>query len=508
MSSINIFYNELDGSNHLTWPGSADELIKFSMNPSFAEMNARRAIVEPSMLGSLIDFLKSHGLSISVPKSDIVFRNRMDIWSLKLKEGCIEYSDIEILHFLESLGIDLRDIQEQGILKGIRNYLTIFSPICGSGKTLIILILVLFLKSKKGVKAIFLAPNSATDVYMKEIIKFRKHLDLSLENLTNKSKDEINFRLEESNADILVLPSSIIHRHTQEIRDFAMRHKNVDTVFFNDEVHMIKNVLSRLSRAVQSVAPYFDWVKLSTATPMPLGPKDVRGYLSTVSTPMPERFYRSDIPTEDRILFQGIAFVSGEEDLEYGPVEKYKFTYDDQTDLDIKLIEEIQKEVKENRKAIVFCSTNNAMSHVYNSLKGIGRVVLSGSYSTSNYDSEELLSGRDPNLQQKAIDQFNNDDGCKVMIANYKVGSTGLNLQGSGARLAFYYEITNNGADFLQSKYRIRRPYIFPDGGFRYVYAIPSDIRKRRSVSRQFQKLEEQKALLDELRSLNGGVNE
>jgi hypothetical protein len=79
-----------------------------------------------------------------------------------------------------------------------------------------------------------------------------------------------------------------------------------------------------------------------------------------------------------------------------------------------------------------------------------------------------------------------------------------VNLQYSGARLAFFFEISNNGADFFQARYRIRRPFVFPKDGFHYVYARNSDARRRRTEERQFAKLANQQALLSEIKRQTG----
>jgi hypothetical protein len=500
MSNIELRYDDVEGVSFLSWSPAADSAVRFAVNPSIEEFARRVARVESSMVAPLRRFFSGRGFRVHVPEEDVAYRERKALWRDKLTYGCNDYTDVEILAYLEDLGIDLREIQEQGILLALRNYITLLSAICGSGKTIIMLAVLQFLKDRGGVRAVVLSPNTATGVYAKEIRKFGRHFDLTVDDLSTASNREIQCRLESGNCDMLVLPFSKVHKFTNELRAYTERFQGIHRPLLADEGHMMKNVKSRISKSVRRVAPFFDRVIISTATPMPMGPKDVRGYLSTVSDPLPEKHYRNDIPHEDYRILEGMAFVSGEEDLVYAPVDRVRFTYRNQTELDSRLIAEVSPELEAGRKAIVFCNTNAALAHVFNSLPDVGRVVLSGSYHTEDPTSAELNSGRDPDYQQRAIDQFNNDDDCQLLIANYRVGSTGLNLQQSGARLAFFYEITTNGADFFQSKYRIRRPFIFPEGGFRYIYAIPSELRSRRRATRQFTKLDSQQSLLDELK--------
>ncbi|MCO5113405.1 MAG: DEAD/DEAH box helicase [Bdellovibrionaceae bacterium] len=500
MNTVEIRYDEIEGASFLRWPPAADSAIKFAVNPPLEDFTLRLAKIESSMVGPLRDFLRGRGFGIRVPEEDVEYRQKKAEWADKLRYGCNEYTDLEILSYLESLGVDFRAIQEQGILLSLRNHITLLSAICGSGKTIIMLTVLQFLKDRGGVRALILSPNTATGVYSREVRKFAKYFDLTIEDLSCASNHEIQCRFETTNCDIVVLPYSKVHSFTNELRAFTNRFHGRETVLLPDEAHALKNVKSRVSKSVRRVAPFFGRVILSTATPMPKGPKDVRGYLSLVSDPLPEQHYRNEIPPEDYQILEGMAFVSGEEDLSYAPVDKVKFTYRNQGELDSHLVAEISREIEAGRKAIIFCTTNAAISHVYNKFPEIGKAVLSGTYHTDDPNSSVLLLGRKPECQQKAIDQFNRNPECKLLIANYRVGSTGLNLQESGARIAFFYEITTNGADFYQSKFRIRRPYIFPEGGFRYIYAIPSELRLRRQATRQFAKLDSQQALLDELK--------
>lgn len=485
----------------ISWSVETDHLIKKYLNPSFEERLNRLATIPGAMVNRLVEKLKHCGVSFRIPKSDIELRNRQQLWDERLRDGCGLFTDSEIRKTLENINLELRSVQTEGLIKCLRGHITLLSAICGSGKTLTMFVALQFLKWKyEGkMKAIIVAPNTVTGEYKKELLKFGNFLDLTIDDLSDESDFEVQCRIEFSKADILVLPLTKIHKFSKDIKTTFYRN-NGENVLIIDEGHAIKNVNSRVSRSVQYIAPFSDRVIISSATPLPLGPKDVRGYLSTVTNPMPEEFYKNSIPDEDYSLLSGITFVSSESDLSYGEVEKIKVTYDSDEDLASIMKKEVMNELNDGKKAVIFCCTNSSMENIYRAFDGIGRTVLSGSFSVEDCENEILVCGRSPELQQKAINQFNNDPRCKILIANYRVGSTGLNLQHSGARLAFFAEITTNGADLFQSEYRIRRPYIFPEGGFRYVYAIPNDIKGKRRASRQFTKLESQQAVLDDIK--------
>ena len=485
----------------ISWPVEADHLIKKYLNPSFEERVNRLATIHGTMVNGLVEKLEQCGISFRIPKSDVELRNRQQLWDDRLRDGCAVFTDSEIRKTLENRNLELRSVQTEGLIKCLRGHITLLSAICGSGKTLTMFVALQFLKWKyEGkMKAIIVAKNTITSEYKKELLKFGSYLDLTIDDLSGESDFEVQRRLEFPQEDILVLPLSKIHKFSKEIKTTFQRNDG-ENVLIIDEGHAIKNVSSRVSRSVQYVAPYSDRVIISSATPLPLGPKDIRGYLSTVTTPMPEGFYKNSIPDEDYSLLSEITFVSSESDLSYGEVEKVKVTYDSDEDLASIMKKEVMKELDAGKKAVIFCCTNNSMESIYRTFDGVGRTVLSGSFSVEDCKNEILMCERSPELQQKAIRQFNHDPRCKILIANYRVGSTGLNLQHSGARLAFFAEITTNGAELFQSEYRIRRPYIFPEGGFRYVYAIPNDIKGKRRASRQFIKLENQQAVLDDIK--------
>ncbi len=485
----------------ISWSAETDELILRYLNPKIEERINRIASIPGAMVNGLVAKLKACGVKFKIPKENLELKERQDWWDDRLREGSSLFTDQEIVETLENIDLELRSIQTEALIKCLRGHITLLSAICGSGKTLTMFMAIQLLKwkFKKGLKAIIVAPNTVTSEYQKELVKFGSYLDLTIDDLSNEKDFEIKCRLEFSSADILVLPISKVHKFSDEIREM-LKSVEGEGVLVVDEGHSIKNVTSRVSRHIQSIAPFSSRVIIMSATPLPLGAKDVRGYLSTVTSPLPEQFYKNGIPDRDYSLLSGITFVSGEDDLSYAEVEKVKVTYDSEEDLQRIMKKEVYSELEQGKKVVIFCSTNASMENIYNTFKGVGRTVLSGSFAVEDCENEILQCGRSSELQQKAISQFNGDKRCKILIANYRVGSTGLNLQHSGARLAFFAEITTNGADFFQSKYRIRRPYIFPEGGFRYVYAIPSDIRGKRRASRQFTKLESQQNVLEDIK--------
>ena len=506
--SLEMSYDEFEDAYFLKWPVNLDldGIINLLVNPSAAEKNARQIRVENSITKPLLSYLAKRGYVVKLKSKNYEYLKRKDAWCLKLEDGCAEYTEDELLKFLTNMGNDMRPVQEQGILLAFKNYLTLMSAICGSGKTLIILSIVQFLKNKKGCKAVILAPGPVTGEFLKELKKFSGSFNLTINNLADCSTFEARCRIEENNCDILIVPYSKVHKFKSEIREMAIKSEDSETILICDEGHFLKNVGTRVGKAVKSFAPFYNRVLVSTATPMPFGPCDIRGYLSLVSDPLPKKYYKNSIPTKDLAILQGITFVSGEEDLVYADVEKTKIEYKMQSDLDSALYEHVQNEIDGGGKAVVFCSTNRAMERIFSIFPKIDKRVLSGSFHTSREENGKLLEGRDKKKQDEAVDDFNTDSNCKLLIINYRVGSTGLNLQQSGASLAFYYEITNNGADFFQSKYRIRRPFIFPEGGFKFVYAIPASMKDRKRVNKQFTKLHEQQELLAELKKSSTGL--
>lgn len=449
-------------------------------------------------------FFKANGIEVDIQIENPSEHARFTVWSQKLRTLRSEISDEEVFEFFRYLKIDFRDVQIRGLKRILKCHFALLSAGCGAGKTLLNLSAAQFKKNKAEKVLVFVvAPSACAAEYIKELERFRGYFDLTMIDMCGLSSAEAKSQIKCADADIFIVSVDSIKQLSSTIQQ-KLSNFNGETLLIVEEGHSVKNVSSNRSKGVQEIAPLFDQVIVSTATPLPLGAKDLRGYIALVGLPQPEEAYTSGIPSHDYRLLEGVAFITDENDVPFAPLETSNIEYSDLEDLNNKIYDAVMEELEQNRKVVIFTSTNKALEAAYNLFNGIPRTVLSGSFYVEDIKSDGLQDGRKKDFQKKAINQFNNDPECRILIANYKVGSTGLNLQYSGARMAIYYEITNSGADLFQSKYRIRRPNVFPVGGFKYVYALPTDTRQRRTVNRQLLKLADQQTTLRDLKQRIG----
>lgn len=482
------------------WPDQLDSLVTLILHPSVAELAKREIEIEALQVERLAQFLASKGCTVVQEISDTGKLARITDWSKKLHEKAKDFDDDLVTKMLAAMNIQFRDVQKGAIRKILASHMALVAKGCGAGKTLTSLSVVELLKRRhKKVFAVVALPSACATEYGKELSKNRGAFTLTLDEALGTDTYENLCKVELSASDIIVVSIDSIHMYVDAIRERVGRFDG-HAVLIVDEGHGIKNVLSRRSKAAQEIAPHFDRLIISTATPMPQGPKDIRGYLATVGLPQPVDLYKSGVPDRDMSLLEGITFVSDESDLPFAPVQKRVFDFSTETELVDMMRAQIQRELDAGRKALVFCASNRAVDLIYREFSGVGRTVLSGTYSVTDCSDERLIEERNVALQERAKEQFNHDPRCRLMIANYRVGSTGLNLQHSGARLVFFFEIPNSGADFFQSEYRVRRPMVFPDGDFEYIYAVPKDAKRRSRAQRQFEKLENQRTFLSQMK--------
>lgn len=449
---------------------------------------------------NLSKFLISRGVTANVIVENPSEHARLTIWTEKLANLRTDISADAIQGFVSSIGISYREPQLRGFQKILQSHFALLAAGCGTGKTLLNLSVSQFKKQKYGKSlTLVVAPQSCASEYINELDRFRGYFDLTINDTCGLPTKSVERLVDENECDIILLSVDSINLLSDQIVTL-LQNFDGDTLLVVEEGHSIKNVESKRSQGVQRIAPLFDQVIVSTATPLPLGSKDLRGYIGLVGLPQPEAAYSYGIPASDYSFLKGVVFVSDEEDIPYAPLETKSIEYNDLQELNRRTIDEVQSELLNGHKVVIFTSTNAALETAYNLFPKIPRTVLSGSFYAESPHSENLVRGRCKNHQRKAIDAFNSDPTCKILIANYKVGSTGLNLQYSGARMAFFYEITNCGADFFQSKYRIRRPNVFPPEGFKYVYALPLDPKRRKTVNKQFLKLADQRETLKQLK--------
>lgn len=489
-----------------SWSDDCIELIDLLVQPIPSQKESRIYQTTQLRAFNLAGFLKASGVKVEVDIENPSEHARLTIWTQKLKAARTDISENEVTRFLSDLRVDFRDLQVQGLKKVLRSHFALVAALCGSGKTLLNLTVAQFKKSKTGkVLTFVITPSACAHEYLKELDRFRGYFDLTMVDTCGLAVTHAESMIRDEEADIFLVSVDSIEQLKSTI-SAKLQEFNGETLLVVEEGHTVKNVNSRRSVGLQIVAPLFDQVIVSTATPMPLGPKDIRGYIGLVGLPQPEGAYANGIPTHDYALLRGVAFVTDEEDIEFAPIDSEYLEYSDLEELNNRIADAVNVEVSAGHKVVIFASTNLALETAYNLFQGIPRTVLSGSFYTEDCKGEELLRGRNCEFQKHAIDQFNHNPDCKILIANYRVGSTGLNLQYSGARMAIFYEITNSGADFFQSKYRIRRPNVFPKNGFKYLYAMPRDPRRRRNANRQFLKLADQKSLLKRLKEQTGVI--
>jgi len=455
---------------------------------------------------NFISFLKQHKVEVDLVINDPADHARMTVWTEKLQQLRTDISDSEVSRFIDKIGITFREPQVRGLKKLLQSHFALLAAGCGTGKTLLNLSVSQYKKWRHGrALTVIVAPPNCAAEYEKELNRFRGYFDLTLLNVTGMSSTAARIRISENTSDIVIVSVDSVNALANDLTDYLQSH-NGESLLVVEEGHSVKNVASKRSLGVQQIAPLFDQVIVSTATPLPLGPKDLRGYVGLVGLPQPETAYSNGIPTHDLSFLRGVAFVSDEEDIPYAPLSTKNIEFRDLEDLNQQTSDEVHSELAAGHKVVIFTSTNAALATAYDLFAGTPRVVLSGSYFVADCRDEGLQSGRSKEAQESAVNQFNNDPECRILIANYRVGSTGLNLQYSGARMALFYEITNSGADFFQSKYRIRRPNTFPEGGFRYIYAVPVDPKLRKTVNKQFLKLADQQTTLKDIKRYAGGA--
>lgn len=487
------------------WSDDCNDLFDLVLQPLPHQKATKQYETTQLRAFNLANYFRANGVEVDVEIKNPSEHARLTIWTQKLQTMRTDVTDADVQTFIEKLGISLRELQGRGIRRLLQSHFALLAAGCGAGKTLLNLSSAQFKKSKNGKVLVYvIAPSACAGEYIKELERFRGYFDLTMVDTCGLSTKNAKAKILDGENDVvLVSVDSIV-----QLRDsIAARLQEFDgeTLLIVEEGHSVKNVASKRSQGVQAIAPLFDQVIVSTATPLPLGPKDLRGYIGLVGLPQPEDAYSNGIPTQDYSLLKGVAFVTDEDDVPYAPLDTENIEFEDLQDLNNKISESVKAELAAGHKVVIFTSTNRALQDAYNIFQGIPRTVLSGSFFVDNSKGEQLSHGRSKDFQKKAINEFNHNPDCKVLIANYRVGSTGLNLQYSGARMAIFYEVTNSGADFFQSKYRIRRPNVFPNGGFKYVYAVPTDPDLRRTVNRQFLKLADQRATLRQLKQHAGG---
>lgn len=488
------------------WSDDLSASIQSIFQPLPEEMSTKRKSFPKSQAHLLVQHFRSIGVAVTELIDDPSEHARYQVWREKLRNPPRTAEESEILSFLTDLGIPIREVQQNALIKLLNCYFGLLSAGCGAGKTLIFLLMVEFLKRIHGgrITAIVMSPSSCASEYRKELENFRGYFSLTLEEALRPNSRANAEIIQNSTADVIIVSVDSAKALIEPIKE-RLQSFDGHRILNLEEGHSIKSMSSHRSKAVQQVAPLFDRVLVTTATPLPKGPEDVRGYIATIGFPQPVEAYSNGIPQQDFDLLRGIAFVSDETDLPYAPLRTENIEFDDMEELNGAIGSRVRSELAAEHKVVLFCSTNAALVTAFNLFPGVGRTVLSGSYSVTDCETETLLSGRSRDLQKRAIEQFNFDPRCKLLIANYKVGSTGLNLQHSQARMAVFYEITTCGADFFQSKYRIRRPLVSPKGGFQYLYAVPKDPIEHRRVMRQFAKLAGQKLILEELKAASKG---
>ncbi|MDZ4662962.1 MAG: SNF2-related protein [Pseudomonadota bacterium] len=486
------------------WTDDCNELFDLVLQPLPHQKASKKYETTQLRAFNLVNFFKANGVEVQVDIENPSEHARLTIWTQKLKTMRNDVSVAEVDGFIKNVGIDLRELQTRGLHRLLQSHFALLAAGCGAGKTLLNLCTAQFKKRKTGKVQVFvIAPSACAGEYIKELERFRGYFDLTMVDTCGLSSKEAKAIIRDGDCDVVLVSVDSISQLGDTI---AARLQEFDgeTLLIVEEGHSVKNVASKRSQGVQAIAPLFDQVIVSTATPLPLGAKDLRGYIGLVGLPQPEEAYTSGIPTQDYALLKGVAFVTDEDDVPYAALDTENIEFTDLQDLNSQISESVKLELSAGHKVVIFTSTNRALQSAYELFQGIPRTVLSGSFFIADCNGEQLGHGRRKELQKKAIDQFNHNPDCKVLIANYRVGSTGLNLQYSGARMAIFYEVTNSGADFFQSKYRIRRPNVFPEGGFRYVYAVPTDPNLRRTVNRQFLKLADQRATLRDLKLQSG----
>lgn len=495
-----------DESVIYAWTDDCVDIVEAVLQPLPSQKLGRTYKTTQLRAFNLSTFLRTKGVDVNIEIEDPSEHARFTIWTQKLKSANEIVTDELIENFVEEMGINYRELQVRGLSKVLKSNFALLAVRCGGGKTLLNLSVVQFKKRMSGkVLAVVVAPAACAEEYEKELNRFRGYFDLTMLNTCGMSGKSAACAIREAEADVILVSVDSI-ASLKNIISNKMQNFDGESVLIVEEGHSAKNTASKRSLGLQVVAPLFDQVIVSTATPMPMGPKDIRGYIGLVGLPQPIESYANGIPIADYQFLKGVAFVTDEADMPYAPLTTSSIEFDDLEDLNSQISVAVKNEVEMGKKVVIFTSTNKALHDAYSLFEGIPRTVLSGSFSVHHPASECLIDGRSREAQQKAIEDFNTDPNCMILIANYRVGSTGLNLQYSGARMAIFYEITNSGADFFQSKYRIRRPNVFPTGGFRYLYAVPTEPRLRRTVNRQFIKLAEQERVLGQLKSSGVGA--
>lgn len=489
-----------------SWTDDCDQLMDRYLQLLPEQKQKREYVTTQLRAFNYSNFFRSIGIDVRMDIANPSEHARLTVWSQRLKQLRNDVTDSDVDNFVAEMQIPYRTVQVNAIKKLLRSHFSILAAGCGAGKTLTNLSVIQYRKKKNGkVLSVIVAPSACAGEYQKELTRFRGYFDLTMNDACVTGLANAKQRILNNESDIILVSVDSVAQLSNELTTL-MQGFDGETILIIEEGHSIKNLASRRSRGVQTIAPLFDQVIVSTATLLPLGPKDLRGYIGLVGLPQPEDAYASGIPARDFDLLKGVTFVTDEDDVPFAPLVTQDVEYSDLEDLKMKTQDEVMAEIKAEHKVVIFTSTNEALKSAHTLFPGIGRTVLSGSFFVNDPADEVLLRGRSKDQQRKAIDDFNNDPNCRILIANYRVGSTGLNLQYSGARMALFYEITNSGADFFQSKYRIRRPNVFPAGDFRYVYALPLDPDKRRTVNRQFIKLADQKATLKQIKMLSGGA--
>lgn len=489
-----------DISTICNWSDDCAELMDLALQPFPDQRRERKYQTTQLRAFNLAAYFRTNGVNVDIEIEDPSEHARFTIWTQKLRASNDAVTDESIGRFIADIGIDFRPLQVRGLYKVLRSHFSLLAVRCGGGKTLLNLATAQYKKRQAGrTLTVVVAPVACAEEYEKELDRFRGYFDLTLINTCGMSTRAAEAAIHENDVDIILVSvdsiSALRNAIVAKLQAF-----DGETILVVEEGHSAKNMGSKRSQGLQYISPLFDLVIVSTATPLPLGPKDLRGYIGLVGLPQPEDAYSSGIPTRDYQLLRGIAFVTDEDDLPYAPLESANIEFDDLEQLKSQIGEAVREEVSQGRKVVIFTATNRALQDAYNLFEGIPRTVLSGSFYVEDCTAEGMLTGRSRDAQKSAINQFNSNTECMILIANYRVGSTGLNLQYSGARMAIFYEITNSGADLFQSKYRIRRPHVFPEQGFRYLFAVPTDPRLRRTVNRQFLKLADQERVLQQIK--------
>jgi hypothetical protein len=490
------------GSASISWSSESEEaLVSRMFAVTLSDRHAKVKQIAGSSAESLFHYLEKRGADVEFVHDDMLAQAKSTYWKHMLVQGPEQIPREEFDRFVTEVGIELRPVQKEAVFKTLNSGLTVNALLCGTGKTLISLMVSYFWKWK-GIRALTLivSPASCLSEYKLELNKYRGNLsDLSIEEIYAPTMDEMRSKLVTSGSDILMFSSSSLEKLSPDIQEKITSFDGF-TTFIAEEGHQFKEVNSGRSRGAQAIAPLSSRVIVNGATPMPKGPPDVRGIISLVGIPQPVESYTTGIPNADFEILRGVTFVSDETDLPYAPIRAEHMDYRDLIELTSKMQAVVNGELSQNR-VVIYVSTNRAARMVWEAFPHVNKQILSGSFYVDDCEESDLKLGRSFEAQKNAIRQFNDDERCRLLIANYKVGSTGINLQYSGARLAFFFEISNNGADFFQARYRIRRPYVFPRDGFHYVYARSEDTRQRRTEDRQFAKLANQQALLAEIKS-------